>query len=177
MIYKQIKINWDRKVYLAHNPYFPHLTLVDPPWSPLARWVTLLISKPGKTKQSKTKQGKSQIVEILTVVLSFSNLWHGLVCGSTLDSSGLVTYPLLYHNIDLLVLRFIFHYLIYFSFLCLPNLHMSCRIYNQQSVLICLWNEYELLQLFVSVKLSHKPCRGNPNWNIQINFRFKHNRN
>ena len=85
----------------------------------------------------------------------------------------LVTYTLLYHNVKQFVLKFIFHYLMYFSFPCLSNLQMSCRIYNQQSVLICLWDKDELLRLFVSVKLSHKPCRGNPNWNIQINFCFK----
>ena len=58
--------------------------LVDPPWSPLARWVTLLLSWVGKAKQYKARQGNAQIVEILTLVTLAS------FCGSTLDSSGLV---------------------------------------------------------------------------------------
>ena len=78
--------------------HFPK-ELVDPPWSPLARWVTLLLSWVGKARQSKARQYKAQIVEILTVVLCYLKLWWpGLVChcmvhvGQPLITSGLVTY-------------------------------------------------------------------------------------
>ena len=51
------------------------LFLVDPSWSPLARWVTLLLSWVGKAKQGKAIQGKAQIVEIIVILCFLTLLW------------------------------------------------------------------------------------------------------
>ena len=95
------------EIYQNNSPLNSHRfrILVDPPWSPLARWVTFYSCfrhhlTPIQPRTLYPKQESTRLIKLYTelysAVMDFPKLHHsfGNSIGSTLDYSGLVLFKM-----------------------------------------------------------------------------------